>query len=421
MNSPFRIAAIVFIFIASSIAWQVLGAVTSHRSHQQEKKLGGEVSSLWGKSQTQTGPAFRFQWETKREEEQVEEGDGKKKTLRKNVTETHQRGVEPEATTLRADLKLDQRLRGLVWYSLYGVTFDGQWRYRHQQPEAGKLFIDFTFPVASAIYDDFRFVVNGKDLGPALKVAEGGVNAEIAVQPGQLIELQVHYVSRGMDDWRYQPQSKGVANLRNFKMVVTSNFTEIDYPADSLSPSSRQRAGTGWELTWTFAQVLTGQAMGLVMPARIQPGDLASELAHSAPISLMFFFLVIFVIAVLRRLDIHPINYLCLAGAFFAFHLLFAYSVDHLSVGVAFALASVVSLVLVASYLRLVVSPAFAYREAALCQLVYQVGFAAAHFLPGYTGLTITVLAILTLFILMQLTGRVRWSDALARAPRPTL
>jgi hypothetical protein len=43
------------------------------------------------------------------------------------------------------------------------------------------------------------------------------------------------------------------------------------------------------------------------------------------------------------------------------------------------------------------------------------VGFSLAHFFPGYTGLTISVLAILTLFILMQLTGRVRWTHVLAK------
>jgi hypothetical protein len=74
------------------------------------------------------------------------------------------------------------------------------------------------------------------------------------------------------------------------------------------------------------------------------------------------------------------------------------------------------------SYLRLVVSPRFAYRKAALAQLVYQVGFSIAHFWKGYTGLTISVLATLTLFLVMQWTGRTRWSDVLrGRDPtRPT-
>ncbi len=73
-----------------------------------------------------------------------------------------------------------------------------------------------------------------------------------------------------------------------------------------------------------------------------------------------------------------------------------------------------VSLLLVVSYLRLVVSRRFAYGEAALAQLIYLVGFSLAHFWEGFTGLTVTVLAILTLFLLMQLAGRVRWSEAFA-------
>jgi inner membrane protein involved in colicin E2 resistance len=120
------------------------------------------------------------------------------------------------------------------------------------------------------------------------------------------------------------------------------------------------------------------------------------------------------VLARLRGLDIHPLNYAFLGGAFFAFHLLFAYSVDHLSVRLAFAIASAVSIFLVASYLRLVVSARFAYVEAAVAQLVYLIGFSLAHFWEGFTGLTVTVLSIVTLFLLMQLTGRIRWSVALS-------
>jgi inner membrane protein involved in colicin E2 resistance len=97
--------------------------------------------------------------------------------------------------------------------------------------------------------------------------------------------------------------------------------------------------------------------------------------------------------------------------------LLFAYLVDHVGIGSAFAVASVSSIIMVTLYLRLVVGPRFAFREAALAQLVYQVGFAGAHFLEGYTGLTVAVLATLTLFLLMLLTGRVKWSQTLAWKP----
>ncbi len=41
-------------------------------------------------------------------------------------------------------------------------------------------------------------------------------------------------------------------------------------------------------------------------------------------------------------------------------------------------------------------------------------GFSLAHFWEGFTGLTATVLAIVTLYLIMQLTGRVKWSSALS-------
>jgi inner membrane protein involved in colicin E2 resistance len=120
-------------------------------------------------------------------------------------------------------------------------------------------------------------------------------------------------------------------------------------------------------------------------------------------------------LATLKGIDIHPVNYLLLAGGFFVFHLLFAYTADRLTVELAFALASTVSVLLVVSYLRLVVSSRFAFVEAALAQLVYLVGFSLAHFWDGFTGLVVTLLAVVTLGAVMQLTGRLKWGEVLAR------
>jgi inner membrane protein involved in colicin E2 resistance len=138
---------------------------------------------------------------------------------------------------------------------------------------------------------------------------------------------------------------------------------------------------------------------------------LASEISTFAPVSLFFFFFVVFILTVTRDIELHPMNYFFLAAAFFAFHLLLAYLVDHLDLYLSFVLASVVSVLLVVTYLRIVVGTRFALREAALAQTLYLVLFSFAFFFRGYTGLSITVGAILTLFVAMQMTGRVRWAE----------
>jgi Inner membrane protein CreD len=414
MHTALRLVAVAFVFCIASVAWMALGWVMTSRSGSQAEELRGKVADLWGQPQAQAGPAFGFEWTTPRDVTRLETTGGVERQIRERHLDTHQQDVSLASTRVEADLHLDQRLKGLMWYSLYDVAFRGAWTYVHAEPIAGDLRIRFRFPDASGVYDGFLLTVDGKprDLRPK----DGEVQLVMPIAPGQKVDLAVQYTSRGMNEWRYVPDP-AVASLKDFQLAMTTDFADIDFPAATLSPSTRQRAGAGWKLDWTFQQVVTGHAIGMSTPQRIQPGQLAAALSFSAPVSLLFFFLVLLVLARLRGLDIHPINYLFLGAAFFAFHLLFAYSVDHLTILGAFALSSVVSVLLVVSYLRLVVSPRFAFVEAAAAQLVYLVGFSLAHFWEGFTGLTVTVLSILTLFLLMQLTGRIRWSAALSRAP----
>jgi inner membrane protein involved in colicin E2 resistance len=124
-----------------------------------------------------------------------------------------------------------------------------------------------------------------------------------------------------------------------------------------------------------------------------------------------------FIITTVRRIDLHPMNYFFLATAFFAFHLLLAYLVDHISIHAAFAICSAVSIFLVITYLRLVTGTRFALVEAGLAQLVYLVLFSYAFFLKGFTGLAVTIGSILTLFVVMQMTGRIRWAERFDRRP----
>jgi inner membrane protein involved in colicin E2 resistance len=416
MHPAVRLSGIVAVFVATSIAWLILGGITQHRSETQTDKLGGEINDLWGRAHYQNAPALSFQWKAPREVTRTETQNGVEKTIKETIIDDFSKEQLPISNTIGVDLALDQRLKGLMWYSLYDVRFNGLWRYVHHEATPGTLRINFQFPDAGGVYDDFHFYVDGRDYGSELRPSEGRVEVPLAVIPGQEVVFSVAYKSRGKDEWRYVPAQQ-VASLKDFELTMNTDFTKIDFPAGTMSPSSKDRTEKGFQLKWKFAQVVTGHAIGMSTPSQIQPGELASSLAYSAPISLLFFFLLIFVLSTLKKIDIHPVNYLFLGGAFFAFHLLFSYSVDHLPVVGAFALASCVSVFLVVSYLRLVVSPKFAFLEAGAAQLVYLIGFSLAHFWDGFTGLTVTVLSIMTLFLLMQLTGRIRWGEAL-RSPQ---
>jgi hypothetical protein len=413
--------------------WLALGGVTQSRGSAQKHTLRAKVNELWGPEQVQQAPLVSFRREVPRSEPpHVPSTPPVSAAAKSNKAptpppkpippeyEAESESVKATLASTRVDAKLhsDPRRKGLVWYALYDVNFAATYSYVHQDEVPGLLRVELALPSQGAVYDDLVFAVNGKDETAALDEKPGTLVHELRVEPQQRVEFKAGYRSRGIDSWRYQPAAS-VARLNDFRLRLATDFRNIDFPSETLSPSSRTQAGNGWNLNWDFRQMVTGQGIGMVMPSHIQPGELASALAFSAPVSLLFFFAIVFVLATLRRIDIHPVNYFLVAAGFFAFHLLFAYSADHLSVEVAFALSSVVSMVLVVSYLRLVVSNTFAFREATLAQLVYLVGFSLAHFWEGYTGITITVLAIITLFVMMQLTGRVRWHEVLTFGSKP--
>lgn len=231
--------------------------------------------------------------------------------------------------------------------------------------------------------------------------------------------MNIGYRSQGVNSWTYSFGDQ-VRQVRDFDLAMTTNFGDIDFPDNTLAPTTKQEsANGGWRLGWKYSNLLSGYQIALTMPEKLQPGPLASEISFFAPVSLFFFFFLMFLITTLRGIDLHPMNYFFLAAAFFAFHLLLAYTVDHIEIHAAFGLAAFVSIFLVASYMRLVVGAEFAFRETALAQFVYLVLFSYAFFFKGLTGLAVTIGAIVTLFVAMQATGRIRWSERFAAPPPP--
>jgi inner membrane protein CreD len=322
--------------------------------------------------------------------------------------------VDPVRSRLTVDLHLDQRRKGLLWFPLYDVAFHGAWTYVHAEPVQRDLRVALALPDKSGVYDDFRFIVDGVDMAPRLRPKEGLVATTISVKSGQTVTLEVAYRSRGMQEWTYRP-TPDIGQIEDFSLAMTTDFSDIDFPKMTMSPSKKVAKGAGYQFEWSFSRLVSGYGIGMVMPSHIQPGELATHMSFSAPLSLGLFLVFIYVVTLLRKIEVHPINWLFVAAAFFSFNLLFSYTADRLPVEIAFSLSSAVSVGLVASYLRLVVGPRFALLEAGLAQLLYQVGFSIAHFYEGYTGLSVTVLVILTLFLLMQLTGRLSWSAAFSR------
>ncbi|HKG47133.1 MAG TPA: inner membrane CreD family protein [Pyrinomonadaceae bacterium] len=412
-----RIIAIAFIFACTSIAWAILGGTIFARTYDSGAVSSNRVASTWGTPQNQGPPTASYKTTVNKQQSGVEAGVYVVRTISEDqITE-----LPLESSKINVDLDLQHRQKGLLWYSTYKVQFSGLYGFRNTSDKEQTVDFKLQFPTAQAIYDNLTFTVDGNTV-PLTNEKNAAITA-FKVAAGRTAQLAVSYSSQGLNEWRYSFGSADVAQVRDFTLRLKTNFKDIDFPDNTLSPSEKTETSYGWDLNWSYKSLLSGYQIAMVMPEKLQPGPLAGRISFFAPVSLFFFFFLMLIITTMRGIDLHPMNYFFLAAAFFSFHLLLAYLVDHVSIHAAFAISALVSVFLVVSYLRLVVGIGFASREAAVAQFIYLVAFSYAFFLKGFTGLAITIGSILTLFAVMQITGRVRWAEKLGvkSSPQPAV
>jgi hypothetical protein len=380
-----RLAAIIFILICTTGAWVILGSSLLIRSQVSHGNLDRAVTGGWGPVMTQQHPVIYYH----------SPGSPDGKHL-----------IQPSTSEVKVKLDYDPKKKGLLWYRTYLVDFEGRYSVENPTPITQTIYVKFQFPANEASYNNFSFVLNGVASTENGKTSEGIVEA-VTLQPGEKASLSVAYHSRGTNSWIY---SFGNANrIRNFQLKMNTDFEEIDFPANTSSPTTRSFANGNWNGEWSYPDVINAQAIGMDMPNVLNPGPVASRISFFAPVSLLFFFSVLIIVGTVKGVNLHPMNYFFLAAGAFAFQLLFAYLVDLIPLHLAFFISAAVSLALVSGYLFAAASRDFA-RIAALAQFAYMVLFSYSFFFDGLTGLTITIGAILTLALLMASTAKVNWA-----------
>lgn len=399
-----RLIAIIFIFICTFIAWMILGAVNSSRTGDTYSALYQDVRSLYGDALKISAPTVNHE-EMVPYVESVNGVRGPRYHKKTTPIEIAKQDVDIQ-------LQLDSRKKGTLWFPTFKATFSAEYIFdvpANLQQETVKLYA----PLGSSnsIYTDIEININGNrqtEIAPLLKNLPIELDA-----PGKQIVLSVSYRTTGMGEMNYvvTPGQNEVSQIRNLNLHVKTDFDDYDFVADTLSPTKKTRTQSGYDLAWKLKNAVTGKDIGVSIPSKLNPGDILTRVTFFAPVPLLFFFFVVMVISIIKKIPIHPMHYFFLATSFFSFHLMFSYYSDHMNIYLAFAVASVVSLVLTATYLRLFTPNVFAFVIAPVAQLIYLIIFSFSFFFKGTSGMIGTTFAVLTLFALMQLTGKLNWED----------
>jgi len=389
-----KLGALVLVYLVVAVGWIALGGEVTFRTQTSEHDQQPLVESLWGKRITQFAPVMAVEAKPENDKD----------------AQPAVHAVEPDSSEIKVNLHLDFRRKGLLWYRTYVVDFDATYTVKHEFDGRADLVVKVGLPSARGTYDNFLFSVNDEAQLPAGDAGDGTLTHRISLPKGDTATVRLRYTTRGLDQWAYK-FAQEVAAVKDFRLAVTTDFSGLDFP--TLSPTSKEYTGGGWRLDWDFASHISGLEVAIDMPERLNPGPLAARISLFAPVGLLFFLSVMAIVGMVKDRNMHPMHYLFVCAAFFAFHLLFSYLVDLIEINVAFAISAVVSVLMVASYVVRFMGPRYTFLIVAPAQLVFLILFSYAFFFQGYTGLTITIASIITLAAMMHITAKVDWDERL--------
>jgi hypothetical protein len=248
--------AIGLIYLCTAVAWSTLGASVVSRTGEFDGRLSKEVAQLWGGRHKQIAPQTSV-LRPRRVTETVQETDAKDQPVRREVTKTVEEkiAVPLGSSRVKVGLELQHRQKGLLWYDTYTVDFSGAYRVRNPDDQPRTVTAEFRFPSADGIYDGFVFRLADQD-APKGALAQAVTVAAVLPPHGEA-DLVVAYRSRGLGDWTYAFAPEGVSNVQDFALDMTTDFLRIDFPAGTVSPTTKAAAGDGLRLGWQFESLVT--------------------------------------------------------------------------------------------------------------------------------------------------------------------
>ena len=249
--------------------------------------------------------------------------------------------VDPSDSNVAVDLSLERKKVGNLWFPVFFAKYRGQYEYDVEaipkDVRSETLFLLPGLSSSESIFRNIEFKLNGASVEPLARIVS---NTPIELTTTRYVNgklmVDFSYETTGTDYFLYllsnlgqqqnmgenEVRSEGIEKARltrldNFDLKLTTDFIKYEFPKRTVPYTTLRQEDGRSEFEWLFDKTVTGKNIGLIVPEELNPGDIASRISFFAPISLLFFFVVVTIFGILAKNRLHPMHYAFLGGDLF--------------------------------------------------------------------------------------------------------
>jgi len=432
-----RLFSVGILALLLQIPIAMIGGLVSERQERRQAAVT-EVSSKWGNVQFIIGPAlvvpYAYRW--------TEASAGGQQITR---TETRNAIFLPQQLRVRGSINSELRHRGIYSVPVYklGLTLEGEFT----RPSFSELGIEpaavaweraqlaIGISDARVIQQETAVTWNGKPISflpgtgaftdggtgihAVVSFADGVQRAQFSIPLFLNGSLGVYFAPFAQNTTVELQSNYGHPSFQGNWLPIERSVSDAAFHAKWSIPFLGRNYPQTWKAEVGMRKEIDGSRFGVELVNPVDHYRMADRSVKYAGLFILLTFATLWLIEVLAGVRVHPIQYLMLGGALCVFYLLELSLSEHLGFPLAYTIASIAVVAMVAGYSvvvlhhikrALVVVAAVSLLYAYLYILLMNEDYAL---LLGSVGLFLILAAV------MYATRRVDWYAIGARSPAP--
>ncbi len=429
-----KLLIIAALIALMSVALTLVRVTVAERSAYRQDATD-QVSAAHARAQTITGPVIWLQYTETGVRRVRIDGDGGERFREEPVTESRVALVFPQRLETRSQLATERRQRGIFPVMVYTSQHRSTGRFVWNDPvprtpgariTPGRALLLMGVSDARGLLSAPQLRLAGQPLAVAPAPAEAPLPLAAVIdlallQPGATLDVALDFELAGTGRIGWVPLADDT------EVTLVSPWPHPSFGGNFL-PRTRRVGADGFEATWRVPALSTQartqfaargnerpqpEQFSVSLADPVDPYRLAERAAKYGLLFIVLTFAAFFVLEMVRRWRIHPMQYLMIGAALVLFFLLLLSLAEHLAFGAAYALASGACIGLLAYYLRHVLGGwraglAMSSLLVALYGVLYSILLSEDNALLLGSLLLFGVLA-----TVMTVTRRIDWYDVL--------